>query len=125
MSVMINHEGATYSFSRGFGGEGGWLCVSGQSKGSLGSTPCYTYVHLNLSHELTRAAVEKNLGDHKFFSRYIKKSNDKPIRVTRPRKVRKSTGLFGMGLSLSSIFDSIDVEEEHEIEEYQEISTGV
>ena len=123
IGITMNHDGAVYSFGRDYGGEGRWICIFGRPKGSIGSTPCNTYVHLELNYELTKIAVEGGLGDYNNFSRYL--ISEKPVKTTKARKKsKKSRGLFGIGLSLSSIFDTIDTEEAYEIKEYEEIETN-
>lgn len=124
-AIVVNYEGATYYFNRDWTGEGGWVCIAGRTKGSAGGTPSNTYAHLKLNQDLTSLAVESGFGEYKNFSRYIKKDREKLIRISSPKKTRKSTGLFGgIGISLSSIFDYIDTEEEHKITEFEEIDVG-
>jgi hypothetical protein len=121
----MEHDGAIYTFSRGQNDEGRWVCIGGRHPSMVGGAVYNSYVHLDLNTELCRVAVGKGLGERKEFARYLKREK-KPVRVTRPKKRRaRKSGLFGGGVSLSSFFDSVDIEERHEVTEYEEIETRV
>jgi hypothetical protein len=100
--------------------------VAGRSTGAVGTPTYNAYVHLTLNAELTRIAVGKGLGNFKMFTRYPKVEKTKSIRISAPKKKQRKSSLVGMGLRLASLFDTetIDIEEEHEITEYEEIDTG-
>ncbi|MHA2063725.1 MAG: hypothetical protein ACXABY_05000 [Candidatus Thorarchaeota archaeon] len=123
--IRMEHEGATFIFSRAWDGEGRWVCVAGRPSGTIGYVVHNSYVHLQLNSLLTKVAVSKGLGDHKAFSRYLVKEKPKSVRTTSPKKRKRKSGLRGIGLKIASLFENFDTEEKHEITEYEEIETGV
>jgi hypothetical protein len=87
----VEHKGAIYCFSRDVEGAGYWSYAGGKRRGIVG-----VIVHLNLSHELTRVAVEKGVATVKDFNISPPKvERVKSVRVAGPRTRKNKSGLMG------------------------------
>lgn len=103
--VRFEHDGGTYEFQRGFGGEGRWVCLAGKCIGVIGRHSPGIVVPLMHGHDLSNLAVESGIAKREDLARFIAKPEPEP-KQKRERTGRKTTrrkdGVIS-GISLANL----------------------